>query len=365
MRRSRSGCWWTLLAVFVVASAVAGFAAVKAYQYGKRLVAAAGEAFLDTVAVAAALAADPVAVTADGRTVYYSDLGAGAGDLFRLDRDTGATVRLTDTAEAESSPHLSADGAWLYYSRGDLRQAHVWRCAPDGADPVRITSGPFSDALLDVSADGRYLLVRRGPADRAFSGQAAVVALVPVDDPGAAAPLGADGRFSPEGLHVLYDNGGTVWRRPLAGGEPERLAEGELWAVDPAGRRLLVRTFGKDGPSVLLVDLADGTTTPLPGVGRGLFTPDGAALIHRAASDGAAAGMPPLRLRPLPDGDSTDLTDGDGLHNLPLYWTGTPDLLFYRRVDPTGQSVEIRALHWRTGADEPVVRLPQEPASGR
>ncbi|MFI7444474.1 hypothetical protein [Nonomuraea indica] len=125
--------------------------------------------------------------------------------------------------------------------------------APDGRR-LAWTAGPRGIGVLDLARPGTDLM--------------AATALVPL--PGEGLRLMESVAFTPDGRDLVYAAGNIVEKVPAAGGgEPRVLARPEV----PAGASLSLR-FGLDGTGRHLifahgaeafrVDLADGSTTPLP-----------------------------------------------------------------------------------------------------
>lgn len=118
----------------------------------------------------------------DGATILFDSRMAGAAHIYLLHPSTRQIRRLTSEQWHENEARWSRDGKWIYYLSGRTGQGEVWRAPRDGGDTVQVTrQGGFN---ARESADGRYLY------------------------------------FSRKGSPF------SLWRRPVAGGEAVKIADG-------------------------------------------------------------------------------------------------------------------------------------------
>jgi Tol biopolymer transport system component len=194
---------------------------------------------------------DRIRWSADGGALYATSRGAWRRGIHRIDWQTGKSAFLVDD-ESVGAHELSLDDSVVYY---DLRNVIVAHHLGSG----RIDTLYRGDAAAAharpqaMSPDGRTLAVRYWPSNS--------VAVLPVTGgtPRELVRAGegemlADAGFSHDGAWVIYTHhraGGRteLWRAPVAGGSPERIAlEHEHLvgaSVHPSGTRL-VFTAGQE-----------------------------------------------------------------------------------------------------------------------
>ena len=118
------------------------------------------------------------AISPDGKWVAYVSSVADAAkddynaDLWMASRDGSRNIRLTRTAEGESSPQWSPDGRYLAFlaarpadeaDKDPLTQ--VWVLNREGGEAERLTSFPGDVSEFAWSPDGRRLAVIAWDAD--------------------------------------------------------------------------------------------------------------------------------------------------------------------------------------------------------
>ncbi len=208
--------------------------------------------------------------TADGRILYAASIGSNK-DLWIMNRDGSGVRQLTSTPFNESSPVLSPDGRSIFFDSNQSGEDRIWRMNADGTEPVQI-SFRSSGRRPQFSADGKYLFFNGSLDGRIYridlaTGEEIAVTemrreVSAVDASGSRIAAAdeqdkrsieiidvASGRvidrirgtgpndeithivWLPETGALLYvakdreKNVSSLWRRPVAGGSPERIAE--------------------------------------------------------------------------------------------------------------------------------------------
>jgi len=194
--------------------------------------------------------------TPDSRSLLFVSNRAGGVDLYQTRlRSNGATegppVRLTNGLRAQAIS-LAANGRWIAYS-DFVETSNIWTLPIPAHPPASVrqaepvTSGNQVMESFDISRDGRWL---------AFDS----------------------------------DRGGNqdIYRRPLSGGEPERLTDtdaDEFWPVwSPSGAEIAFHGF-RGGRRHLFVMSADGRdrrqiTDGLDDERTPAWSPDGQTLYY-------------------------------------------------------------------------------------
>jgi Tol biopolymer transport system component/DNA-binding SARP family transcriptional activator len=191
----------------------------------------------------------------DGRHIAFIAVQEGRADLYRIAREGGQPVRLTDDGAEDFSPDWSADGRFLYFGSRREGVPAVWRVAAfePGAEAARVT--PPGHGHFRIDRAGRYIyfvhpgrpgLWRRrlaeggggtaGPEEKLLDSPAAV--------DGFNWALGTDSIFFIDRPDAV-NRGSRLKRLDLASGRIEDLADasalhrGSGFALTPAGRPLL------------------------------------------------------------------------------------------------------------------------------
>lgn len=150
-------------------------------------------------------------------------------------------MRVTRSPGRILSPILS-DGERLYYQGFNRGMWRVEQVSMAGGESAAVASDLASAELCDVSPDGSSLLLRS--LTRSRDGLAPLY-IQPL--PGGASRrigdiLAFDATWEPDGRHVLFSSGDTVYRAPLDGGRPAKLFQGPsnvYWLRRSPGRRRL------------------------------------------------------------------------------------------------------------------------------
>lgn len=104
----------------------------------------------------------------DGTKIVFQrsePLSEGDGmqaDIWVIDLETGAEVRLTDERSWDSTPSWTADGRYILFESNrvdpeaeELGEFHVWRMRPDGSNPEQLTRTEARAIEPKPAPDGR------------------------------------------------------------------------------------------------------------------------------------------------------------------------------------------------------------------
>jgi TolB protein len=98
----------------------------------------------------------------DGKWLLFESARASFRDLYKLEIDTGALLRLTDDREGNFDGAWSPDGARIAFASSRHGQLDLFVMNADGSGETRLTRHP-GDAIKPAwSADGRYLAYLSG-----------------------------------------------------------------------------------------------------------------------------------------------------------------------------------------------------------
>jgi len=109
------------------------------------------------------LADRPFAISPNGRTILYTTLAIGHGDLWTMDVAGRDSKPLTSDPEYESGPSYSSDGRQIVFSRETDKCGHIWIMSSDGTGARQLTFGPDYDSNPIFTPDGGHLWFQRTP----------------------------------------------------------------------------------------------------------------------------------------------------------------------------------------------------------
>lgn len=282
------------------------------------------------------------AVSPDGRYVYYSeDVTPGPSFQYnknphdtiyaikRLDRQTGKSETLIDTAGGAVRPQPSPDGKSLAFVKRvrDKSVLHVFDLASGEARPVWdglshdmqeawAIFGPYAN--FDWTPDSKAVVIwAQGKLWRVAigDGKPQPIPFAAAVEQTVTAPLRFEqtldeGRFAPkmirdvatsaDGKTLVFHAVGQLWRKRLPDGKPERLTGNDnLYEYQPSfsadGSKLLYTTWSDEALGAIYVASAGG------GGGRRLtqeqgfyygprFSPDGKRIVYTKSGGGGLTG---------------------------------------------------------------------------
>lgn len=213
--------------------------------------------------------------TPEGSVLYASDT-SGSADIWERQAKSGEQLQLTAGASRNYGPQASPDGKYIVFHSNRSGNWQVWRMNRDGSNQIALTSGNEESNWPSVTPDGGWVVYE----------------------------------------HFGASTQTTLWKRPLAGGEPLRLTK-ELSmrpAVSPDGK--WVACWSKaDTPNapwrIALVPFVGGEAarhfevaqSDASGVSTLRWTPDGRGIVYIDFRQGVASlwgqsldGSPPKKL---------------------------------------------------------------------
>ena len=260
-----------------------------------------GQAAGKPTRVTTGLAAHSITVSADGRRLAYS-VYTSRDNVWAIPIPSGGPVsvdratQVTTGNQTVESMAVSPDGRWLYFDSDRSGNMDLYRMPLAGGEPQQVTTDPADDFGPGLSPDGQWLAfhsLRNGTRDIFVMSAEGGVAQRVTDDPGQerGALWSPDGRSmsyllsgagSREGLWVISRDGSGRW------GEPRHVwdypSRGR-WSPD--GRVLLTRRrFAlwivppTGGTPRMVYQLQDTLTGPL--LGDGMWSPDGGTVYFKA-----------------------------------------------------------------------------------
>jgi len=197
-------------------------------------------------------------VSPDGTRIVLSSDRAGNPDLWLMPAGGGELQQLTTDPTPDWLPRFSPDGSRVAFYAYRSGNRDLWVMPASGGQAKQITRNPAQDFCPSWSPDGTSLVfwsIRDGNVDIYAiavdgSGETRLT-----DDPA----LDYFPAISPDGAWIVFSSfrggSGAVWRMPREGGEPLRLAPGDL--VYPI--------WSRDGRAVYFLDRNDVWIVPAEG----------------------------------------------------------------------------------------------------
>jgi len=213
---------------------------------------------------------DDISVTRDGSTIvatkYEWELGIWLASVDSPDEMRLLVPESTSAPGFVGSTFVSTDR--FVYGTSDLK---LWVASIDGGTPRLLTPGGVT-GVNPGWIPGTDRIVFGSTASGSWAGWEMDL------DGGNRKPIG-EGKIvgaqpGPAGEWIYYavveENDAFLWRRPVGGGEPEKVHQQSVtwYQVVPDGRRVMVVEKETEGaePRVEMLSLEDGSVTPFPDI---------------------------------------------------------------------------------------------------
>jgi len=259
----------------------------------------------------------------DGKSVAYTALIGGVGQVFTKTLDALDATQVTHASDACERPFWSPDGATIYYSSlGDL-----WAIAASGGTPEVVMEKAAAPGL---HPDGRTLVFARDGNTWVGSLRGGTPRKLE-QAPRGVVTEAAFGlmKFSPDGSRLAVRAAGELWIVPFPSGTPRNLGHGVVYGASwfPDNRHLVI--VGQNAPFLAILDTTDGSRRVIyPGTDPRIHpsvSPDG----KRIAFSGGAVEWDVLEIS-LPDGRIHTTVGGGGIALEPEWAPSGTHYLFSR-----------------------------------
>jgi Tol biopolymer transport system component/DNA-binding winged helix-turn-helix (wHTH) protein len=104
-----------------------------------------------------------VAWTPDGRIVYSSNAG-GSAEIWVMNADGSNPKQLTADASARRGLAVSHDGRYIFFASDRTGRFNIWRSDSDGSNLKQLTAGD-GDFYPQCTPDGQWVVYQRGERD--------------------------------------------------------------------------------------------------------------------------------------------------------------------------------------------------------
>jgi Tol biopolymer transport system component/DNA-binding winged helix-turn-helix (wHTH) protein len=207
--------------------------------------------------------------TSDGHLVYTRDID-GNNSIWTMNTDGSQEKQLIPLGGDNSMPSVTADNRFIVFESNRSGKHAVWRANSDGSDLRQLTNTEIAKQPI-VSPDGQWIVYVSGTG-----------------------------------------NSGELWRIPISGGEPLKLADHTGWPRISPDSKLIACEFDADRPRVAIIPIEGGAPIKLFDISRlanlrygPQWTADGKAVTYRDWADGIwrqdLDGGEPQRLKGLPN----------------------------------------------------------------
>ncbi|HEY7162672.1 MAG TPA: protein kinase [Acidobacteriota bacterium] len=225
---------------------------------------------------------DP-AYTRDGEQIIWSTSRAGHFEIWMMNIDGSGAHQITKDGFDAENPTMTKDGKWIVYNSYNPPGPGVWKIHPDGTGAQRLVPG--ITAWPEVSPDGQYAAYV-WYKEAFLLDPFAIIKVVEIST-GKEVPfqikcvnganIGGRVRWMPDGASVVYfdQNEKGHWgifmqdfipgkdtyssRRPLAGFDPDKLAE--TFAISPDGMSITIAEM-EILSNLVLVENIPGVSRP-------------------------------------------------------------------------------------------------------
>lgn len=120
----------------------------------------------------------------DSQFLLYTGERNGDFDIYKISKDGGKEVQLTNTKGLDDGSEYSPDGKYIYFCSTRTGMMQVWRMEPDGKNQTQLTFDELNNWFPHVSPDNKWLVFisfpKEVPADKHPFYQRVYLRLMPI-----------------------------------------------------------------------------------------------------------------------------------------------------------------------------------------
>jgi eukaryotic-like serine/threonine-protein kinase len=157
--------------------------------------------------------------------------------IYVYDFVNGKSTRILKTTPNQQNPQFSPDGSQIAFEMFPTNDAQIYVMNADGSNPSQVTKLTEGPARFPAwFADGLSLMftqvAKSGTLwEKGIDGSGSKMKpMLGITQPA------KNAAFSPDGMWLIYESDGDIWRMPAAGGTAENLTQSEAKDFDPAWR---------------------------------------------------------------------------------------------------------------------------------
>lgn len=120
----------------------------------------------------------------DNQYMLYTGERNGDFDIYKISKDGGKEVQLTNAKGLDDGSEYSPDGKYIYFCSTRTGRMQVWRMDPDGKNQTQLTFDDLNNWFPHVSPDNKWLVFitfpKEVPADKHPFYQRVFLRLMPI-----------------------------------------------------------------------------------------------------------------------------------------------------------------------------------------
>lgn len=120
----------------------------------------------------------------DNQFLIYTAERNGDYDIYKISKDGGKEIQLTNTKGLDDGSEYSPDGRYIYFCSTRTGTMQVWRMDPDGKNQTQLTFDQLNNWFPHVSPDNKWLVFvsfpKEVPADQHPFYQRVYIRLMPI-----------------------------------------------------------------------------------------------------------------------------------------------------------------------------------------
>jgi regulation of enolase protein 1 (concanavalin A-like superfamily) len=120
----------------------------------------------------------------DNQFLIYTGERNGDFDIYKISKDGGNEIQLTNTKGLDDGSEYSSDGKYIYFCSTRTGTMQVWRMEPDGENQTQLTFDELNNWFPHVSPDNKWLVFisfpKEVPADKHPFYERVYIRLMPV-----------------------------------------------------------------------------------------------------------------------------------------------------------------------------------------
>ena len=121
----------------------------------------------------------------DSQFMLFTGQRNGDFDIYKISKDGGKEIRLTDAKGLDDGSEYSPDGKFIYFCSTRTGTMQVWRMDPDGKNQTQLTFDALNNWFPHISPDNKWLVFitfpKEVPADSHPFYQRVYLRLMPVE----------------------------------------------------------------------------------------------------------------------------------------------------------------------------------------